>query len=52
MRRIKSSKKWQRHSYNKSRRAQRAYYSEQDKKEKNSIVKIIWIIFHYLFSST
>jgi len=50
MRRIKSSKKWQRHSYNKSRRVQRAYYSEQDKKEKNSIVKIIWIIFFLLLT--
>ncbi len=48
MRRIKSSKKWQRHSYNKSRRVQRAYYSEQDKKGKNSIIKIIWIIFSLL----
>ena len=48
MKRIRSSKKWQRHSYNKPRRVQRAYYSEQDKKEKNSVIKIIWFIFFLL----
>lgn len=48
MNRIKSSRKWKKHSYNKPRKNYRNYYSKQEKKQKKLIVKIIWIIFIFL----
>ncbi len=48
MKRIRSSKKWQKYSYNKPRKVQRAYYSNQEKKQKKYIIKIIYLIFIFL----
>jgi len=48
MNRVKSSRKWKKHSYNKPRKNYRSYYSKQEKKQKNLIVKIIWVIFIFL----